>query len=209
MTSPTEVSNIGRILMVLLALVTTSSAQQLACANCHGEEAKRVAAPDCGSCHVGTALNNKDALRYKNAFDDAGTPRHSVDGSFAVNSAKTYTTSLGHGGLKCTACHGDPHQQPHMKLTWDCAQCHKVAPTKPDGPHGMHPAGQNWVRAHGLQVDENGASACIGCHGPDGRGTVLSQTFAERSLDTKFGLKHFAKGAAIGCYSCHAASNVP
>jgi formate-dependent nitrite reductase cytochrome c552 subunit len=94
-------------------------------------------------------------------------------------------------------------------VVWDCTQCHKMQLPKPEGPHGMHLVGQDWVRAHGLQVDESGAAACIGCHGSDGHGTVLSQTFADRSFNTKFGNKKFAKGTAIGCYSCHSENRTP
>ncbi|HLH06909.1 MAG TPA: hypothetical protein VKW78_06715 [Terriglobales bacterium] len=188
---------------IAFTLARPAAAEELACTNCHGEDTKRVAAPDCGSCHVGTALQGNEPLRYSTAFRADGTVRQPSDKTFSVNLGKSYTTSIGHGGLKCTACHGDPHAEPHMKLNADCAQCHRTAPDRPEGPHGMHPAGQAWVHGHMLQVDENGAASCMGCHGSDGRGTVLSQTLADRNLNTKFGPKHFPKGMAVGCYSCH------
>jgi hypothetical protein len=189
------------ILIMLVALLAPAFAQVLACTSCHGPEAKRIASPDCGSCHVGTALHVKGQLRFDNLFD-GDVERKPVDNTFVVNQGGTYNTSVGHGGLKCAACHGDPHTQ-HTRVAWDCIQCHKMQLPKSEGPHGMHLAGESWVRAHGLQVDENGAASCTGCHGPDGRGTVLSQAFADRTFDTKFGRKQFAKGTAVGCYSCH------
>lgn len=151
---------------------------------------------------MGTALQVKGQLRFDNLLDGE-VERKPPENTFAVNQGGVYKTSVGHGGLKCGACHGDPHTQ-HTRVTWDCMRCHKVQLPKAEGPHGMHLAGESWVRAHGLQVDENGAASCTGCHGPDGRGTVLSQVFADRTFNTKFGKKQFAKGTAVGCYSCHA-----
>jgi len=196
------------VIILLFAFVASGSAQNLACTSCHGPDEKRIASPNCGSCHVGTALHTKGELRYSNVMDENGEPRKPADDTFAVNPGKTFDTSLGHGGLKCGACHGDPHTQ-HTRIVWDCYQCHKVQLPKPEGPHGMHPAGQNWVEAHGLQVDENGTATCIACHGMDRRGTVLSEAFVDRNFKTKFGPKKFAKGTAIGCYSCHSQSGPP
>ncbi len=130
---------------------------------------------------MGNALHARGELRYTNVLDESGNVRQPADDTFAINSGKTYETSIGHGGLKCAACHGDPHTQ-HTRVAWDCNQCHKVQMPKPEGPHGMHLAGDNWIRSHGLQVDENGAATCVACHGTDGHGTVLSQVFADREL---------------------------
>ena len=196
------------IIIVLLALLSTASAQDLACTSCHGPDAKRIATPDCGSCHVGTALHAKGEIRYSNILDESGNVRQAADQTFALNKGETYETSKGHGGLKCAACHGDPHTQ-HERVAWDCNQCHKVQTPKPEGPHGMHLAGDNWIRSHGLRVDEIGAATCVACHGADGHGTVLSQVFADRSFSTKLGKKKFAKGTAVGCYSCHAENKLP
>ena len=196
-----------RLIVMLVVLLAPACAQELACTSCHGLDAKRIDSPDCGSCHVGTSLHAKGQIRYSNVFDEIGTIRRPADDTFAVNAGKTYDTSVGHGGLKCESCHGDPHTQ-HTRVVWDCYHCHKVQLPKPEGPHGMHIAGQNWVGEHGMQVDENGASGCAGCHGSDGKGTVLSQAFADRNFKTKFGRKQFAKGAAIGCPSCHTISPI-
>ena len=196
------------IIIILLALPSTATAEDLACTNCHGPDAKRITMPDCGSCHVGTALHAKGGIRYSDVLDESGNARQAADNTFAINKGETYETSRGHGGLKCAACHGDPHTQ-HRRIAWDCNQCHKVQIPKPEGPHGMHLAGDSWIRSHGLQVDENGAAACVACHGTDGHGTVLSQVFADRSFNTKFGKKNFTKGTAIGCYSCHAENKLP
>jgi len=174
------------IIIILLALPSTATAEDLACTNCHGPDAKRITMPDCGSCHVGTALHAKGGIRYSDVLDESGNARQAADNTFAINKGEAYETSRGHGGLKCAACHGDPHTQ-HRRVAWDCNQCHKVQTPKPEGPHGMHLAGDSWVRSHGLQVDENGAAACVACHGTDGHGTVLSRVFADRSFNTKFG----------------------
>ena len=195
--------SLARIITILLVLLSSASAQDLACTSCHGPDAKRIETPDCGSCHVGTALHAKGDIRDSNVLDESGNVRQAADQTFAVNKGETYGTSTGHGGLKCAACHGDPHTQ-HRRVAWDCNQCHKVQMPKPEGPHGMHLAGDNWIRSHGLRVDEIGAATCVACHGSDGHGTVLSQVFADRSFNTKFGKKKFAKGTPIGCYSCHA-----
>lgn len=180
------------------------SAQELQCIDCHGDKAKHVDFPDCGSCHTGTTLDSKEHLRFHDSFETNGSVRKPTDKTFAVNPGKTYSTSTGHGGLKCTECHGDAHSTPHMKLIADCAHCHASHKDIFSGPHGMHPVGEIWVMAHALQVDENGPSECIGCHGSDGRGTLLSQAFADRAFDTKFGRKHVSKGTPVGCYLCHA-----
>jgi PKD repeat protein len=66
----------------------------------------------------------------------------------------------------------------------------------------MHPVGQTWISGH-KDAAENGASACRACHGTDYRGTVLSQSFADRTLNTDFGTKQFWNGFQIGCYTCH------
>jgi len=196
------------ILITLVAPLAAASAQELACTSCHGPDANRIASPDCGSCHVGTSLHAKGELRFDNALQENGEVRKPSDNTFAVNQGIPYDASVGHAGLKCEACHGDPHTQ-HTRVVWDCYHCHKVQLPGTQGPHGMHIAGQDWVNQHGLQVDENGAAGCAGCHGSDGKGTILSQAFANRNFKTKFGRKQFAKGMAIGCHSCHSPSQIP
>ena len=61
-----------------------------------------------------------------------------------------------------------------------------------------------WVDEHGSAADNGGAADCQACHGPDYRGTVLSQAHADRTFDADdFGTKTFARGYEIGCYDCH------
>jgi nitrate/TMAO reductase-like tetraheme cytochrome c subunit len=66
----------------------------------------------------------------------------------------------------------------------------------------MHPVGSAWVSGHENVAQGNQAS-CQPCHGTDYRGTVLSRTFAARSLAGKA----FAAGAQVGCYDCHNGPN--
>ncbi len=190
----------GRILM---------AAQGLPCESCHGVKGPRwVTAPVCQSCHTGTALRNNGQIRFDTAFEAGGGVRQAVDTTFGVSAPARYTVATGHGGLKCVICHGEPHQDPHMKLLVECSACHQTPPhTTEGGPHGMHPIGEPWVAAHGLAVDETGVAACSKCHGKDGQGTVLSCAKAERKFKTIYGEKHFLPGVQIGCYSCHATSS--
>jgi cytochrome c peroxidase len=42
------------------------------------------------------------------------------------------------------------------------------------------------------------------CHGADYRGSNLSKTWTDRTLDAEeFGIKKFSKGHKVGCYDCH------
>jgi hypothetical protein len=181
--------------------------------------------PACQSCHTGTATNNNGQIRYTSVFDTNGDPRVAVNQTFATNpdtpapGISLFRFSTGHGGLQCEACHGATHAiypsshgndnvqnvalQGHEGTLAECTACHGSNPgTVNGGPHGMHPAGQSWVGAHG-DAAENGAAACAGCHGADYRGTVLSRASADRTLSTSFGSKTFWRGFQVGCYDCH------
>ncbi|MCB1576407.1 MAG: hypothetical protein KDI81_03450, partial [Xanthomonadales bacterium] len=130
-----------------------------------------------------------------------------------------YRFSAGHGDLKCEACHGSTHAifpsshlndnlqsialQGHAGTLVECVACHATQPnTVTGGPHGMHPVGQSWIGDH-ADAAEGSAQACRACHGTDYRGTVLSYSKADRSLNTEFGIRHFWPGFRIGCYNCH------
>ena len=63
----------------------------------------------------------------------------------------------------------------------------------------MHPIGASWVSSHQNVADSGGTAGCQLCHGIDYRGTILSRTLADRTLNGK----SFTKGTVIGCYSCH------
>jgi PKD repeat protein len=181
--------------------------------------------PQCQSCHTGTAVTNSGQIRYTSVFTSPGAVRQPADTTFAttpdVPSAgySLYRFSSGHGGLQCEACHGAPHAvyptsqandnleaialQGHAGTIAECGACHNQMPsTTSGGPHGMHPVGQAWVSAHQDAGEGGGTSACRNCHGTDYRGTVLSQSFSDRTISA-FGTKTFWRGFQVGCYTCH------
>lgn len=185
--------------------------------------------PTCQNCHTGTAVLNNGQIRYTDAFSSPGVLREAVDDTFATDpntpaqGISLYRFSTGHGGLQCSACHGSTHAifpashgndnlqsaaiQGHIGTLVECASCHGTEPNTIDGgPHGMHPVGQVWIDGHKNALDGGGASPgqCQACHGPDDRGTILSQSHADRMLDADdFGTKNAWRGYRIGCYSCH------
>jgi PKD repeat protein len=182
--------------------------------------------PNCQNCHTGTAVRNNGQIRYTSALDTNGQPRMAVDATFATNpdtpgaGLSLYRFSAGHGGLQCESCHGSTHAefpsshvndnvqsievQGHSGPIVECATCHPSGVSTPlGGPHGMHPAGASWASSHGDAVEQSGRAACQACHGTDYRGTVLSRSFADRTINTSFGTKNFWTGFQVGCYTCH------
>jgi hypothetical protein len=165
------------------------------------------------------------------------------DSRFAENQS-LYRLSQGHGGVKCENCHGSTHAiwpvtprdgpfvandnlaaiqlQGHDGKIQECDVCHERGadgnlsmPLSLDGPHGMHPVGDNrWNHQHRNFTGGKNAN-CKGCHGPDLTGTVLSATSADRVLDCKNNQGDFPDCAAgnatafveagtqIGCGNCH------
>jgi PKD repeat protein len=181
--------------------------------------------PNCQSCHTGTAVTNSGQIRYTSALTSTGQLRVPADTTFATTpnvpaaGFSLFRFSSGHGGVQCEACHGPTHAeyptshrndnlqsialQGHAGTIGECATCHNPVPsTTNGGPHGMHPVGQAWVSRHPNVVEGSGSSQCRNCHGTDYRGTVLSQSFADRSLSA-FGTKAIWRGFQIGCYTCH------
>ena len=209
------------------AAVAPDGTLAMQCQSCHGSMSA-VASPDrrgwldepgCGSCHTGTATQNRGQIRYPTVFEPATGERQPADARFDVNPDKLYRFSAGHGGLQCAACHHSPHAiypsshgndnvqsialQGHIGTLSDCAVCHGSSlKTVDGGPHGMHPVGASWVERHG-DAAEHGAARCGECHGSDFKGSVLSRALGPRVLDTKFGTKVFWKGYQVGCYNCH------
>lgn len=186
--------------------------------------------PACQSCHTGTALQNNGKIRYTSVFEPNGTVRVAVNQTFATDpntplpGKSLYRFSDGHGGLQCSACHGSTHAefpsshfndniysnqvQGHEGMLVECSACHATVPnTVTGGPHGIHPVGQSFVNSHGDVVEATGAAACRSCHGTDFRGTVLSESKADRLLNTKWGTKNFWRGFTVSCYSCHNGPN--
>lgn len=182
--------------------------------------------PNCQSCHTGTAVHNNGMIRYTSALDANGQLRMAVDDTFATNpdtpaaGISLYRFSAGHGGLQCSACHGSTHAefpsshdndniqslevQGHTGPLVECASCHPGGVSSANGgPHGMHPVGQSWVSSHGDAVEGVGTASCKACHGTDYRGTVLSRSFADRTITSDFGTKQFWTGFQVGCYTCH------
>ena len=165
------------------------------------------------------------------------------DSRFAENQT-LYRLSQGHGGVKCENCHGSTHAiwpvtpregpfvandnlaaiqlQGHDGKIQECDVCHERGadgnlsmPLSLDGPHGMHPVGDNrWNHLHRNFTGGKNAN-CMGCHGPDLTGTVLSATSADRVLDCKNDQGSFddcaagnatafvPAGTEIGCGNCH------
>jgi PKD repeat protein len=181
--------------------------------------------PNCQACHTGTAVANSGQIRYTDALTSTGQLRVPADTTFATTpnvpaaGFSLFRFSSGHGGVQCEACHGPTHAeyptshrndnieaialQGHMGTIAECSACHNPVPsTTNGGPHGMHPVGQAWVSRHPDVVEGSGSSQCRNCHGTDYRGTVLSQSFADRTL-TAFGTKAIWRGFQIGCYTCH------
>jgi hypothetical protein len=182
--------------------------------------------PTCQNCHTGTALNNNGQIRYLSAFENSGNLRVAVNHNFATNSntpapgVSLYRFSSGHGGLQCEGCHGSTHAeypashendnvqslmlQGNVGTIGECLACHGDNPeTENGGPHGMHPVGQFWVEGHKDAAEEGGKLQCRNCHGTNYRGTVLSRSFASRTLNTEFGNKVLWRGYQVGCYLCH------
>jgi hypothetical protein len=214
------------------AAVAADGELAMQCQSCHGGMSLVGAAdregwleqPTCQNCHTGTAALNNGQIRYVTAFESPGVPRTAVDDTFATQpdvplpDFSLYRFSEGHGGLQCSACHGSPHAifpashgndnlqsiaiQGHEGTLIECASCHGSVPNSADGgPHGMHPVGEGWVDDH---EETSSAVPCRDCHGTDYRGTVLSRSHADRTLDTEdYGVKHFWRGYQIGCYACH------
>jgi hypothetical protein len=203
------------------------------CQSCHGSMSQVglstrqgwLNEPQCGSCHTGTAVDNSGLIRYTSAFDPStGQWRVPANTAFSTNpdtpapGLNLYRFSKGHGGLQCEGCHGSTHAeyisshesdnlasvaiQGHVGKLAECTVCHATVPsTVTGGPHGMHPVGQPWVQQH--HTDGMSTTGCKDCHGTDYRGTVLSRSQGNRSIDTGFGIRQFWQGYQIGCYTCH------
>lgn len=183
--------------------------------------------PNCQQCHTGSATQNNGQIRYTSIFETNGTPRIPVNNLFATNpntpaaGKSLYRFSKGHGGLQCSACHGSTHaeypalhrndniqstkHQGHIGVVADCTSCHSTMPsTVSGGPHGMHPTGTAWINSH---KDQGKSASCLSCHGSDKRGTVLSRSFADRTLTfNDDGTTHSVplfRGANVSCFLCH------
>jgi hypothetical protein len=213
--------------------VTADAALAMQCQSCHGSMSAVGSTdrqgwfdePTCQTCHTGTATHNNGEIRYSSSFVAPGLFRQAVNSTFATKpdvpapGFSLFRFSTGHGGLQCEACHGSTHAifpsshandnvqneilQGHKGTLSDCTACHNQAPnTVSGGPHGLHPVGQSWIDGHKDPAEHN-PGQCQTCHGSDSRGTVLSRSLGDRTLNTEFGQKNFWQGFQIGCYTCH------
>ncbi|MFZ3017573.1 MAG: hypothetical protein WA056_03820 [Gallionella sp.] len=172
--------------------------------------------PNCQSCH-------HDGQRETVGIDAQGVPLVWSDRRFAttlnvpIAGKQLFRYSAGHGGLKCSACHGSTHAefpsreandnvqsiavQGHVGTVQECVACHATVPTTVNGgPHGMHPIGSQWVSRHRSSVGTAAARAeCAYCHGADFRGSPLSRVKVAKTLDSR----SFVAGQMVGCYDCH------
>ncbi len=209
---------------VMGAAVAADGTLSMQCQSCHGlmsavgspARTGWLDEPTCGNCHTGTAVANSGQIRYTSALLASGSRRVPADPTFTTNpntpaaGFSLYRFSTGHGGLQCSACHGSTHAeypaahpndnlqsialQGHVGTIAECVTCHNTSPsTTNGGPHGMHPVGAAWVSAHDNAAEGNRA-ACQVCHGTDYRGTVLSRSFANRTLSLHSGRR--CSGAA-------------
>jgi uncharacterized protein (TIGR03437 family) len=200
---------------------------QIQCQNCHGNlsalanPARRgyIDMPNCQACHT------TGAPRATNALDASGALRVNSDTTFAttpnqpVAGATLYRYSVGHGGLQCAACHGATHAEYESAQSndnlqsldlqgatgpvRDCTACHKSGVSSSSGgPHGMHQVGPSWVSQH-PDIADRSRSTCQTCHGTSYQGTVLSQAFVSRTLNTDFGTIQMFRGYQVSCYTCH------
>jgi hypothetical protein len=186
--------------------------------------------PQCGSCHTGTATQNRGQLRFDSVFQPDGNARtpslpiFSSNPNTPVAGVSLYRFSKGHGDLQCSACHGSTHAeypalhrndnlqnlklQGHAGVLANCTSCHNSMPqTITGGPHGMHSTDTNWARDHADTVEHGGVAACRNCHGSNDRGTPLSRVFVDHSTSTKFGTRTFKAGREVSCYDCHRGPN--
>ncbi|HEX5330217.1 multiheme c-type cytochrome [Sulfuricurvum sp.] len=207
------------------------------CQSCHGSMSTVGATgregwldqPNCQQCHDRNGSSTANFTRFTSVFSSGSTLRTVVDQRFATNanspmSGKSlYRFSKGHGNLQCEACHGSTHAeypsshandnvqsialQGHTGTIAECSTCHTTAPTNfSGGPHGMHAVGQTAVSAH-KKVAESNKASCTACHGSDYRGSVLSKTWAARTLSVDGKTKTYAAGQKVTCYDCHNGPN--
>lgn len=162
-----------------------------------------------------------------------GTPNPGAGTVNGADNPKLYRVSTGHGGVFCEGCHGATHAefdsdapslnnddvasiqlQGHTGTIIECSTCHGNAMNNRntlDGPHGMHPVGDNTEFADGghEELAEDNLEACQACHGPGGRessqavGTVLSLAKADRNFNGLEDGGFVPKGTPIGCRTCH------
>ena len=173
----------------------------------------------CYSCH-----GNLAALANPNRRPWLDEPRCATchTAAYGENSGTLYRFSKGHQGIFCEACHGSPHAitptiekndnvqaillQGHAGTINTCTVCHLTKPPF-GGPHHdipMHPIGNTWVSGH----QEANKTNCAYCHGTTSAGTLYSAVKVAITIDAgEFGIKNWAVGYQVSCYSCHNGPN--
>jgi hypothetical protein len=149
-----------------------------------------------------------------------------------------YRVSTGHGGVMCEGCHGATHAewpnanpnsndnitasqlQGHTGEIIECDTCHGTAMDNQntlDGPHGMHPVGNDTMVSTGSEagprvsfVDgghehlaEGNILRCTACHGPGNRGSIQGTVLSVAKKDRRLNGQTVLAGTPIGCTICH------
>jgi hypothetical protein len=148
-----------------------------------------------------------------------------------------YRVSTGHGGVMCEGCHGATHAewpnanpnsndniaarqlQGHTGTLIECQTCHGTRWNNGNtlnGPHGMHPVGNDTNvttgTAAGPQISfvdgghqnlGGNLANCSGCHGPGNRGSNVGTVLSVAKKDRRLNGQTIPAGTPIGCTICH------
>lgn len=210
----------------------SDSGNEFQCQSCHSKmshvagaaRAGWLAEPNCQACH-------SNSLRRLSAVDANGNLLATTDQRYATTpdtpsaGFSLYRFSAGHGGMKCSACHGSTHAeypsseandnvqsigvQGYAGTVTECTACHANVPSNPTGgPHGMHPIGQRWVLDHHERIREaGGVNACAYCHGANFRGSPMSTVKTAKTFTHDNDRFSYVAGQQVGCYDCHNGPN--
>jgi len=162
-----------------------------------------------------------------NGFDNPG-----------AGNPQLYRVSTGHGGVMCEGCHGATHAewpnanpnsndnitanqlQGHTGEIIECSTCHGTSMNGSNtlnGPHGMHPVGNDTTVSTGSaagprisfvdggheNLAERNIAQCQACHGPGGRGSNQGSVLSVAKKDRRLDGRTIAAGTPIGCTICH------
>lgn len=217
-------------------------ANEPTCGSCHTGDAMSnmtstpdvIAAPDSIrllQAYLSTDANAKPILPTNTRFAE---PR--VTTGPATGNPQLFRFSVDkHGGIFCQGCHGSTHAewpnsdpkandnvpanqlQGHAGALMECGTCHTGPMTASlNGPHGMHPVGNDgksasWVHSH-EHLAESNLGECAACHGTRGEGSVLARAAIDRTgLECERGTLCSAgkatvtipAGTEVGCGLCH------
>jgi len=148
-----------------------------------------------------------------------------------------YRVSTGHGGVMCEGCHGATHAewpnanpnsndnvtanqlQGHTGEIIECSTCHGSAmngQSTLNGPHGMHPVGNDTSVSSGSAAGPRVSfvdggheglagtiSRCTVCHGPGNRGSIQGTVLSVAKKDRRLNGRTIPAGTPIACTICH------